>query len=222
MSPPTGADSAPPPVQEWLDLVESALQGIHHSINNRVGSLLAVVELQRTGGMEGQDADALSSEVERLQECNRVVRLLPEAAGGEEALDLRDVLNDAIQIHQILPSIKELKVVVAVAVATAVRAERWALMRALTLLLKSAKSGAKAYGAAQVQASIESDDAWVRVRFRFEHAKPATEGSASGSAAPSRYAQWLAERAGGTTSATDGTVELRLPTLKARRAADRR
>lgn len=205
-----------PPVQEWLDLVDAALHGIHHSLNNRIGSLMAAIDLHRSGELAvvAGGLDGLASEVERLQECNRVVRLLPDASGGEEALDVRDVLSDAIVIHRVLPSTKESPVVVAPASATPVRAERWALIRALTLLLRSAKSVANSVGSDPplVHASIEADESWVRVAFCFT----------GEDAPPSRYAQMLAERFGGTTTVSSNLVELRLPTLKAKRASDRR
>lgn len=213
---------ARPPVQEWLDLVDAALHGIHHSLNNRIGSLLAVVDLHRSGGLAevAGGLDGLASEVERLQECNRVVRLLPDSSAGEEALDVRDVLSDAMVIHELLPSTKELPVVLTAADATPVRAERWALLRALTLLLRSAKSAAQSGGAKapSVHASIEADDAWVRVVFRFGgDVEVAVGGPAS-----SRYVEMLAARFGGSTMVAAGAVELRIPTLKARRAAERR
>lgn len=210
---------AHPPVQEWLDLVESALHGIHHSLNNRIGSLLAVVELHQSGGLAevAGGLDGLSVEVERLQQCNRVVRLLPDTPADEEALDIRDVLGDAMVIHELLPSTKELPIVLTSAAATPVRAERWALLRALTLLLRNAKSAAQSGGgkAPSVRASIEADEAWVRVVFRF--------GDTDVAIAPSsRYVEILAERFGGAPTVAPGAVELRIPTLKARRAADRR
>ena len=218
-----GEDEAHPPVQEWLDLVESALQGIHHSLNNRIGSLLAVIDLQRSGGLDdvAGGLDGLASEVERLQECNRVIKLLPDTPGGEEALDIRDVLADAMIVHALLPSIKELPVVMTEAAVTPVRAERWALMRALVLLLRSAKSAAKASGAKtpSVHASVDADELRVRVAFRFaEQSASATDGIG----APSPYAKLLAARLGGETKAVPGAVELQMPTLKARRATDRR
>lgn len=210
-----------PPVQEWLDLVDAALHGIHHSLNNRIGSLLAVVDLHQSGGLAEVPGglDGLAAEVERLRECNRVLRLLPDSSAAEEALDVRDVLGDAMMIHELLPSTKELPVVVTAATATPVRAERWALLRALTLLLRGAKSAAQGGGAKgpSVHASIEADDAWVRIVFRFGGDAEAVGGPTS-----SRYVEILAERFGGATMAAAGAVELRIPTLKARRAAERR
>jgi hypothetical protein len=97
-----------------------------------------------------------------------------------------------------------------------VRVERWAAVRVLTLLLNDAKRLAKASGAA-VRVSTESDEQWVRVELRVG-TPPIVDVPVS---ARGRYAELVAEGFGGLVTRKAGAVELRLPTLKARRAAGR-
>src|SRR5215212_5205056 len=99
-----GTTASPPPqegVEEWLDLVDHALQGLHHALNNRIGSLSALVELHQLGDLpaDGTGFENLAADLTRLGDCNRVIRLLPsDAVVGEEPLILDDVLADVLAI----------------------------------------------------------------------------------------------------------------------------
>ena len=92
----------------------------------------------------------------------------------------------------------------------------WAAVRVLTLLLNDAKRLAKSLNTS-VRATTESDEQWVRVEFRLGLPSADVVPSARG-----RYAELVAESFGGSVTRKAGAVELRLPTLKARRAAARR
>jgi hypothetical protein len=221
-------DEAPTPnlpetqegVEEWLDLVDHALQGLHHALNNRIGSLSALVELYQLGDLPptGSGFDSLAADLTRLTDCNRVLQLLPrDAVVGEEALILDDVVADVLAIHRYLHDARDVQVtIVPTRYVEPVRVERWALVRVLTLLLADTKRLAKAH-AASVRVVTESDEQWVRVEFRVGTplVEPIPE-SARG-----RYAELVASLLGGQLSRRAGVAELRLPTLKARRAADR-
>ena len=149
-------DEAPTPgpspthegVEEWLDLVDHALQGVHHGLNNRIGSLSAVVELYQLGDLpsDGSGFASLAADLTRLTDCNRVLRLLPrDSIVGEEALILDDVLADVLAIHRYLHSARDVAVtIVPTRYVEPVRVERWALVRVLTLLLADAKRLARA------------------------------------------------------------------------------
>ena len=222
-------DEAPTPnlpetqegVEEWLDLVDHALQGLHHALNNRIGSLSALVELYQLGDLPptGSGFDSLAADLTRLTDCNRVLQLLPrDAVVGEEALILDDVVADVLAIHRYLHDARDIQVtIVPTRYVEPVRVERWALVRVLTLLLADAKRLAKAH-ATSVRVVTESDEQWVRVEVRVGTplVEPVPE-SARG-----RYAELVALSFGGQVSRRAGVVELRLPTLKSRRAADRR
>src|SRR5262245_28648836 len=86
------ASNPPPPMEgleEWVELVDQALQGLHHALNNRIGSISALVELYQEGSAPsaGMGLESLASELSRLEDCNRMVRLLPQdSVAGEEPL----------------------------------------------------------------------------------------------------------------------------------------
>ena len=218
---PDGASKPPlEGVEEWIELVDQALQGLHHALNNRIGSLSALVELQQLGDLppDGTGLESLGADLTRLEDCNRMVRLLPrDSVAGEEPLILDDVLADVFAIHRYLHDARDLQVtIVPTRYVEPVRVERWALIRVLALLLADAKRLAKSTESA-VRAATESDEQWVRVEFRV-----GTSVAETPQPALSRYAAALAETFGGKVERRAGLVELRLPTLKARRAADRR
>lgn len=212
--------AAPDAADEWLELVEQVLEGIHHALNNRIGSMSAVVELFQLGDLPAENSsfDTLSSDLMRLADCNRVLRLLPrDGRATEEALIIDDVLADVFAIHRFLHDVRDLQVTIVPTRHTEpVRSQRWAVLRVLTLLLADAKRCAKESGA-PVRAATEADEQWVRVEFRI--GTPPVERVPAGSGGG--YAERLAETFGGSVERRPGVAELRLPTLKARRAAER-
>src|SRR6185312_12853310 len=134
-------------IEEWLSLVDEVLQGLHHALNNRIGSLSALVELYQLGDLppDGSGFESLAADLTRLSDCNRIVRLLPrDAVPGEEPLIIDDVLADVFAIHRFLHEVRDLQVtIVPTLYVEPVRVERWALVRVLTLLLNDAKRLAK-------------------------------------------------------------------------------
>lgn len=213
-----GADSDG--VGEWLLIVDQACHGIHHAINNRIGSLSALLELTRLGDLPPNDPAfaSLGTELTRLEDCARMVRLLPESNAGEEPLIVDDVLADVLAVHAFLHELRETPLTIApTRFVEPVRAERWALVRVLVLILADAKRVARAHRQ-RVHAGIESDERWVRIEFQV--GPEAVVETPLPARAP--YAESLAASIGGSVSRRPGAVELRLPTLKMRRAADQR
>lgn len=223
---------APPPVaaspidlngdvaDEWLMVVDQVCHGIHHALNNRIGSLSALLELTRLGDLPPNDPafGSLAAELTRLEDCARTVRLLPRAPVGEEPLIVDDVLADVLAVHGFLHDLRDTPLTIApTPFVEPVRAERWALVRALVLILADAKRLAKT-ARTSVHATIESDERWVRIEFRVGP-QPIGE-IPTPAAAP--YAERLSESLGGSVNRRAGVVELRVPTLKTRRAADQR
>jgi hypothetical protein len=211
-------------IEEWVEIVDQALQGLHHALNNRIGSLSALVELYQLGDLpsDGSGFENLAADLARLEDCNRMVRLLPrDSVAGEEPLILDDVLADVFAIHRYLHDVRDLQVtIVPTRYVEPVRVERWALIRVLTMLLCDAKRLAKQTGSPAVRAVTESDEQWVRVEFRV--GAPLVAESPASARPGCRYAELVAESFGGKVDRRAGIAELRLPTLKARRAADRR
>lgn len=214
-------DMAPPGcegLEEWQAILDEALHGLHHALSNRIASLGALVELQQAGELIGDSPamDTLSRDVHRLEEISRLVAALTREVNlGEEPLIISDVLTDALTIHRYLHATRELPVTIAPnPYVEPVRVERWALSRALVLLLREAKDRAKR-AAGAVHVSLESDEQWATVRMRVQVQAP-VEPAASG-----LYAETLAQRMGGSIERLPGAIDLRLPTLKSRRAAGR-
>jgi hypothetical protein len=214
------SEARPEGIEEWIEIVEQALHGLHHALNNRIGSLSALVELHQLGDLPVDDPGfaSLEGDIKRLQECSRMVRLLPrDGASGEEALILDDVFADVFAIHRYLHDLRELSVTIVPArYVEPVRVERWALVRVLTMLLCDAKRLAKVADT-NVRALTESDERWVRIEFRL--GSPPVIDTLDSRAG---YAEALAVSFGGAIERRPGAVVLRLPTLKARRAADGR
>ena len=179
-------------MEEWLDLVDHALQGLHHALNNRIGSLSAIVELYQLGELppNGSGFENLAADLARLGDCNRMVRLLPrDGAAGEESLILDDVIADVLAIHRFIHDVRDVQVVIVpTRYVEPVRVQRWALVRVLALLLADAKRLAKAHDSS-VRMVTESDDRWVRVDFRV--GSPLLE--LEPTPARGRYAEQLAE-----------------------------
>ena len=146
-----------------------------------------------------------------------MVRLLPrDDVAGDEPLILDDVVADVFAIHRYLHDVRDLQVtIVPTRYVEPVRVERWALVRVLTLLLKDAKRLAK-HTRSAVRVVTESDEQWVRVEFRVGAPLVAEVPTPRG-----LYAQQVAATFGGMVNRKPGVVEVRLPTLKSRRAADR-
>jgi C4-dicarboxylate-specific signal transduction histidine kinase len=203
---------------EWLEIVEMALAGVNHALNNRIASLTAMVDLLRMGDSEGagENFERLAAELPELAECSRVVRLL---AGGnphrEEALALDDVLSDVFAIHHFLRDIRDVPIETAPSPASEpIRVERWALVRTLTLLLDEAKRLASE-SASSVQVVLKSDEQSVSAEFSVA---TAVEGSVS-RVGQAGYAEALSERFGWRVIRRPRLVGLVIPTLRVRRTA---
>ncbi|MEO7085024.1 MAG: hypothetical protein ABI442_04195 [Gemmatimonadaceae bacterium] len=131
---------------------------------------------------------------------------------------LDDVLADVFAIHRFLHDTRDVQVtIVPSRYVEPVRLERWALVRVLALMLNDAKRLAKPLGSI-IRTITESDEQWVRVEFGV--GSPLVAGVPV--SARSDYADRVATSFGGSLVRRPGVVELRLPTLKSRRAADRR
>lgn len=198
--------------------MDKALQGLHHALNNRIGSLSAVVELFHLGDLSADSSgvENLTADLTRLEDCNRMVRLLPkDDVAGEEPLILDDVLADVFTIHRYLHDASDLQVtIVPTRYVEPVRAPRWALVRVLTMLLADAKRLAVRTDAV-VRAVSESDERWARIEFRVGSPLVAEIPMSRGG-----YAANVAATFGGSVIRRPGAAQLCLPTLKARRQAD--
>ena len=210
-------------IEDWLSLLDQALQGLHHALNNRIGTLAALVELAE---LQEMPSDGSADEKRRRRpraphDCNRVVHLLRrDRIGAEEPLLLDDVLADAYAIHRYLHDVRDVQVTAPSARTTEpVRVERWAALRVLTLLLYDARRAGKRI------------DKLVRTSpSRATSGCESTSASATTATGVWRTCQCRAralrrgrgESLGGRVVREAGAVGLMLPTLKSRRAREGR
>jgi len=211
----TSGSPAPQPrpievTDEWRSISEELLQGLVHALNNRVAALSAFVELAKLGDDEGDPLAALPEEIARLHRVNALFGLLPERRTEAEALELRDVLADAVHLHEHHPRLRSQQLAVNLEGAPdAVRAPRWALMRALVMLVHAGKHAAEQAGErGGAVVRVLADDVEVSVRVGT-------------GAVPSTDLVALAERCDGSVTTTGLELTLRLPSLHELRRRER-
>lgn len=125
---------------DWSTLSDELLQGLVHALNNRVAALSAFVELARFGDDEADPLVVLPAEITQLHRVNSLFGLLPSRGSDPEALELPLVLDDALRVHEHHPRLRgERCEVVREGTPLPVRAPRWALFRALVILVHAAK-----------------------------------------------------------------------------------
>jgi hypothetical protein len=195
---------------DWRTISEELLQGLVHALNNRVAALSAFVELAKLGDDEGDPLTVLPVEIAQLLRVNALFALLPERKAQAEALELRAVLDDAIRLHEHHPRLRGGQVdLIFEGAPGAVRAPRWALVRAMVMLVHAAKRDAESNrGAGGASIRVISDDESVAVRLAT-------------STAPSPDLEALAARCGGRVVRAGDEVVLTLPSLRALRRRER-
>jgi len=196
--------------EDWRTISEELLQGLVHALNNRVAALSAFVELAKLGDEEGDPLAALPAEIAQLHRVNAMFGLLPERKSEAEALELRDVLDDAIHLHEHHPRLRGEAVAVQFeGVAGAVRAPRWALVRALVILVHAAKRATESVperGGAAIRVLVNDEEISVHVGT---------------DAAPGVDLVALAERCNGSVTTSGDDLTLTVPSLRALRRRER-
>jgi len=198
---------------DWSILSDELLQGLVHALNNRVAALSAFVELARFGDEEADPLVVLPAEITQLHRVNALFGLLPARGSEPEALELPLVLDDALRLHEHHPRLRSERCVVErEGTPLPVRAPRWALFRALLMLVHAAKRASDTVqGRGGSPLRIVGDAAAVSVRV----VTPVS---------PSPYLRALAERCGGDCSRQGDELVLTLPSileLRRRERADR-
>jgi hypothetical protein len=190
-------------IDDWRTISDELLQGLVHALNNRVAALSAFVELAKLGDEEGDPLTVLPTEIAQLHRVNALFALLPERKAEAEALELRAVIDDAILLHQHHPRLRGEQVTVTFEGAPGVvRAPRWALLRALVILVDAAKRpGEPARSRREAALRVVGDDAAVSV-----HVPTAL--------LPSADLVALTERCMGHVTRTADEIVLTLPSLR--------
>jgi hypothetical protein len=200
-----------PLIDDWRTISDELLQGLVHALNNRVAALSAFVELAKLGDEDGDPLTVLPTEIAQLHRVNALFALLPERKSEAEALDLRAVLDDAILLHQHHPRLRGEQVAVTYEGAPgAVRAPRWALVRAMVMLVHAARHAEEAGRRGGESAlRVHADDTAVSVHIVTARS-------------PSEDLVALAARCDGQVTRTGDELVLTLPSLRELRRRERR
>ena len=197
-------------LDDWPALSDELLQGLVHALNNRVAALSAFVELARLGDDEADPVTVLPAEIAQLHRVNGLFGLLPARGGDAEALELSLVLDDALRLHDHHPRLRsEPLSVVREGTLLPVRAPRWALLRALLLLVHAAKregESVRGRGGAPLRLIGENAGLAVCVATRSE---------------PSPSLTRLARLCGGTLGREGDDLVMRLPSVLELRRTER-
>ncbi len=191
----------------WSELFEDLLRGIVHAMNNRLTALSAFAEL---AAMDDDDVEIeiLREEISRMSGASALVGLLV-SRGDAEALEVRPVLDSALDVHTYHPRARAIRCVVEQSVdVLPVRVARWALLRALLLFVDIAKREGEAARLASVSVRVTGDDRSVRVHV-------VARGAASADATR------LAGLCGGRIETVGNELVLELPSLPELRRRER-
>lgn len=196
---------------DWSAISNELLQGLIHALNNRLAALGALVELARLGDEDGDSLEGLAEELTLLGNVNALFALLPERRSEPEALELSSALDDALRLHAHHPRLRRATCDVRRSddALPPVRAPRWALVRALVLLVHAAKQAgesAQERGGSTIDLLADGPDVVVRAEVP---------------GAPSEELVALVARCGGRAERDGDAVTLRLPTLSELRRRER-
>jgi hypothetical protein len=188
---------------EWLSLSDDLLAGLVHALNNRVTALSVFAELINQGDNQVTSGGVLATEVDQLQRVAALLAMLPARNQAAEALEVGPVLGDACALHAHHPRIRAMECVIERSgELPPVRADRWALLRLLLLVVHAAKGAAMAARRERVTLYLTGGADSLTLR------------AFSGNEGGGVYASALATRCGGTLRRAGGEIELTLPSLK--------
>jgi C4-dicarboxylate-specific signal transduction histidine kinase len=195
--------------EQWASLSDELLSGLVHALNNRVTALSVCAELASLGDEQMVKDGVLMSELSRLQRASALIGLLPARPHQAEALELRPVLDDAIELHASHPRMRMIRCEVAASGAIQpVRTPRWALLRLLLVLVDAAKEAVDGGAASHVPIRLTSDARSTSVRIMARG-----NGGLYGAA--------MAEECGGTLARDGRELVLTLPSLSEVRQRER-
>jgi hypothetical protein len=198
-----------PAGDDWRTISEELLKGLVHALNNRVAALSAFVELAKLGDEEEDPLAVLPLEIGHLHQVNALFGLLPQRGSEPEPLELRAVFDDALRLHEHHPRFRGEPVSLTFEGApSAVRAPRWALMRAMVMLVHAAKREARSERGRGAIIRVRGDDTTIAVHV------PTTEPASADLDA-------LVAQCGGRMACTSDELVLTMPSLRELRRRER-
>jgi hypothetical protein len=193
---------------QWAALSDALLAGLVHMLNNRVTALSVCAELASMGDAQMVTDGVLTTEVRRMQAAIALIGLMSSRPHQPEALELRPLLDDALAIHAHHPRTRLVECeVVAKGAMQPVRAQRWALLRLMLVLVDAAKEAATS-ATTRAVFRLASDEREVRL-----HIVTPSDGGP--------YAAEMAATCGGALSRSGEELVLTLPSLLALRQRER-
>ena len=207
----TSRTPSPPPDDvlvgdDWRTISEDLLKGLVHALNNRVAALSAFVELAKLGG---DSLTVLPQEIAQLHQVNALFGLLPQRGSEPEPLELRAVFDDAVRLHEHHPRFRGAPVgLLFEGAPSAVRAPRWALMRAIVMLVHAAKRDADVEDGRGAAIRVEGDDTTIAVHVRTRETTSDDLGA-------------LAAQCGGRIARTKDELVFTMPSLRELRRRER-
>jgi C4-dicarboxylate-specific signal transduction histidine kinase len=207
-------ESGRQPSDEWLELIDQALLGLDHALNNRLAALRAFAELLRDDHWRATAAagDSVQKELERLADTTRIVRLLARPkAPSRSGLIVEDVLADVDRIQSLLYDVRTVTIeFVSGPPLEPVWSDHASLVQLLSVLLYDLRKRTVGGNEPTVRVEARSDNDWITISLSAcipEGQRLAGDLAAS-----------LASRLGAECHQTASRLDLRLPTLKAHRA----
>lgn len=188
-------------VTEWQEEMEAVVRGMAHAFSNRLASLGALLELGDAATHDGMLG--VRAEMTRLLEANRLLKLVGADRQGEaEALQLSEVLRDALALHALRLDLRHVKCTTRVEPGVLpVRVQPASLLRLLVVLL--ARASRRATGSA-VALTVAGDELETRVALATERPSPAP--------VPDGL-HVLARAVGGEVREREGETVLAIPSL---------
>jgi hypothetical protein len=147
-------------LEEWSGVVEHALRGIAHSLNNRAAALSAGIELASDPTEDASVvASILAPELERVSELVAIVRTLSVPRPSEAFLPA-EAWKDALAVLRIHPDHRDRRFAFRGGESTPVRAPRWLFGRAVIILgVLAARRNT------EIEIRAEERDDWIEVRI---------------------------------------------------------
>jgi hypothetical protein len=193
---------------QWAALSDALLAGLVHMLNNRVTALSVCAELATMGDEQMLSSGVLTTEMRRMQAATALIGLLPSRPQPPEALELRPVLESALEMYAHHPRTRLVECRVEVQDAMQpVRAPRWALLR-LMLVLVDVTKDAVADSATPARFRLWSSEREAGVRV----VTPSDGGP---------YGAEMTTTCGGTLTRDGDELVLTLPSLTALRQRER-
>ena len=207
-----------PSFSGWNDIADSLIGGIAHALSNRVATLSALGELMRMDGDASEGSTMLRQEAGRFETIVQSLRLLGNEAGvSAEALELRDLLDQALALHKFHRDLRDVEIAVESDVRVPpVRIERRRAIHGLVMLLAAVASAA-VERQQTVRVRLAGDESAVRLTLAVSDGEDV--GTASGRLV--NDARALLEPSNGTVTIEDGVIVLGLPALGAIREKER-